>query len=100
MPLEQATLKSQTAVSASDEMDNNGPTSNLFHNSKKETGASIFDFNSTKPDSTISKEKDVENLPEDSLMSKVIVVHKDGNSDDLSADTIMIFVFFKFQSQL
>ncbi|XP_016493424.2 uncharacterized protein LOC107812767 isoform X2 [Nicotiana tabacum] len=85
MPLEQATLKSQTAVSASDEMDNNGPTSNLFHNSKKETGASIFDFNSTKPDSTISKEKDVENLPEDSLMSKVIVVHKDGNSDDLSA---------------
>ncbi|OIS95872.1 PREDICTED: uncharacterized protein LOC109235317 isoform X1 [Nicotiana attenuata] len=86
MPSEQATLKSQTAaVSAADETNNSGPASNLFHNSKKETGASIFDFNSTKPDSNKSKEKGVENLPEDSLMSKVIAVHKDGNYDGLSA---------------
>ncbi|KAK4357968.1 hypothetical protein RND71_023578 [Anisodus tanguticus] len=84
MPFEQIS-KSQTAVSAADETNDKGSTSNLFHNSKEGAGASIFDFNPTKPESTKSTEGGVEKLPEDSLTSKVISVHKDGDSNDLSA---------------
>ncbi|XP_060215038.1 uncharacterized protein LOC132641921 isoform X1 [Lycium barbarum] len=82
---EQAILKSQTAVSAADETNNKGPASHLFNNSKEGAGASIFDVNLPKPESTKSMEDGVEKLPEDSLKSKVISVHKDGNSDDISA---------------
>ncbi|CAN4124639.1 unnamed protein product [Withania somnifera] len=83
VPFEQ-TLKSQTAISAADETKKD-PVSDLFHNSKEGTGASIFDFNLTKPELTRSTEGGVENLPEGSLMPKAISVHKDGNSDNLSA---------------
>ncbi|KAK4376564.1 hypothetical protein RND71_002860 [Anisodus tanguticus] len=85
MPFEQATSKSQNAVSAADETNNKGVASNLFHNSNEGAGASIFDFSSINSESTKRINKGVENLPEDSLMSKVISVHKDGNSNDLSA---------------
>ncbi|MCD7467946.1 hypothetical protein HAX54_005656 [Datura stramonium] len=91
MPFEQATLKSQSAVSAADEANNKGPASNLFHNSKEGIGASIFDFSSTNSESTKSITKGVENLPEDSLKSTKVSVHKDGNSDDLSASNQVHF---------
>ncbi|KAM3269299.1 putative protein isoform X1 [Capsicum chacoense] len=76
VPIEQ-TLKSQTAVSAADETSNKGPPSSNL--------TSIFDFNLTKPEPTKSVEGGVGNLPEGSHTSRVMSVHKDGNSDDHSA---------------
>ncbi|CAN4122011.1 unnamed protein product [Withania somnifera] len=74
-PFEQEILQSQSAVSATDETNNKDPG----------TGASILDFSSTNSESTKSTNKGVENVPEDSLMSKAISVHKDGDSDNRSA---------------
>lgn len=84
VPFDQ-TLKSQTAISAADESNNNKG------NSKEGAGTNIFDFNLTKPESTTTTEGGVENLPEDSHKPKAVSVHKNGNSDNISASSQVPF---------
>ncbi|XP_015074458.1 uncharacterized protein LOC107018480 isoform X1 [Solanum pennellii] len=84
VPFDQ-TLKSQTAISAADGSNNNKG------NSKEGAGTSIFDFNLTKPESTTTTEGGVENLPEDSHKPKAVSVHKNGNSDNISASSQVPF---------